>query len=64
MARDLFEIGEMPPLGQVPDLMYASLIRRERFGQPRDAFRTEVTDSPTAHTIPEPSEPPIWKSSC
>jgi crotonyl-CoA carboxylase/reductase len=47
MARDLFEIGEMPPLGEVPELMYASLIRRERFGQPRAAFRTEVVAVPT-----------------
>jgi crotonyl-CoA carboxylase/reductase len=47
MARDLLEIGEVPPLGSIPDLMYASVIRRERFGQPRDAFRTEVVPVPS-----------------
>ena len=45
-AKDLYEIGEAPPLGQVPPKMYASLVRRERFGAPRDAFKTEVVDTP------------------
>jgi crotonyl-CoA carboxylase/reductase len=50
VARDLFEIGDLPPLGFVPDLMYASVIRQERYGQPCTAFRTEV--------VPVPSLPP------
>ena len=45
-VKDLYEIGEMPPLGHVPKQMYASLIRAERFGQPRDAFKIEVIDVP------------------
>jgi len=45
-VKDLYEIGEMPPLGHVPKQMYASLIRPERFGQPRDAFKVEVIDVP------------------
>lgn len=44
--KDLYEIGEMPPLGYVPPKMYASLIRPERFGQPKDAFQVEVVDTP------------------
>jgi len=45
-VKDLYEIGEMPPLGHVPKQMYASTIRAERFGQPRDAFKVEVIDVP------------------
>jgi crotonyl-CoA carboxylase/reductase len=32
--KDLYEIGEMPPLGYVPKKMYAWSIRRERHGEP------------------------------
>jgi crotonyl-CoA carboxylase/reductase len=46
VPKDLYEIGEMPPLATVPRRMYASLIRRERFGEPINAFRTEVVDVP------------------
>jgi crotonyl-CoA carboxylase/reductase len=45
-VKDLYEIGEMPPLGHVPKQMHASLIRAERFGEPRDAFKVEVIDVP------------------
>jgi crotonyl-CoA carboxylase/reductase len=44
--KDLYELGETPPLGYVPKQMYASPIRPERFGQPRDAFKVEVVDVP------------------
>src|SRR5690606_6604396 len=44
--KDLYEIGETPPLGYVPKQMYASLIREERFGQPKDAFKVEAIDVP------------------
>jgi crotonyl-CoA carboxylase/reductase len=40
--KDLYEIGEIPPLGHVPDRMYAWAIRRERHGPPSDAMRIEV----------------------
>ncbi|MDZ4093426.1 MAG: crotonyl-CoA carboxylase/reductase, partial [Paracoccaceae bacterium] len=30
--KDLYEVGEMPPLGHVPARMYAWAIRRERHG--------------------------------
>ena len=32
--KDLYEVGEMPPLGYVPKQMYAWAIRRERHGEP------------------------------
>ena len=30
--KDLYEVGEIPPLGYVPKQMYAWAIRRERHG--------------------------------
>ncbi len=44
--KDLYELGETPPAGHVPAQMYASVIRSERYGQPRDAFKVEVVDVP------------------
>ena len=41
-AKDLYEIGEMPPLGHVPETMYAWAIRRERHGPPEEAMQVEV----------------------
>ncbi len=40
--KDLYEIGEMPPLGHVPKNMYAWAIRRERHGKPNEAMQVEV----------------------
>lgn len=45
-GRDLYEIGEMPPLGHVPAKMHAQVIRPERFGEPKDGFAVEVVDTP------------------
>ncbi|MCK1412416.1 crotonyl-CoA carboxylase/reductase [Bradyrhizobium sp. CW4] len=45
-ARDLYEIGEIPPLGHVPKHMYAWVIRRERHGNPESAMRAEVIETP------------------
>jgi crotonyl-CoA carboxylase/reductase len=46
VTKDLYDIGELPPIGEVPARMHAQLIRPDRFGQPRDAFRDEVVDVP------------------
>ncbi len=43
--KDLYEIGEMPPLGYVPKKMYAWAIRRERHGEPDQSFQQEVVDT-------------------
>lgn len=48
MTKSLYEVGEIPPLGEIPERMYASVIRRERFGEPAEAFCTEVVDVPAA----------------
>ncbi len=44
--KDLYEVGEMPPLGYVPGQMHAWTIRRERHGEPDKAFQLEVVDVP------------------
>jgi crotonyl-CoA carboxylase/reductase len=46
VIKDLYEIGEIPPLGHVPSKMYAWAIRRERHGQPNVAMQCEVVDTP------------------
>jgi crotonyl-CoA carboxylase/reductase len=40
--KDLYEVGEIPPLGHVPKNMYAWAIRRERHGEPDTAMQVEV----------------------
>jgi len=44
--KDLYEVGEMPPMGFVPKSMYAWAIRRERHGEPDQAMQVEVVDVP------------------
>lgn len=44
--KDLYEIGEIPPLGHVPKKMYAWAIRRERQGEPETAMQMEVLPVP------------------
>ncbi len=44
-GKDLYEPGELPPLGHVPAQMYAWTIRRERHGEPETAMRVEVVDT-------------------
>ncbi|MDX5383308.1 MAG: crotonyl-CoA carboxylase/reductase [Rhodobacterales bacterium] len=43
--KDLYEIGEMPPIGYVPKKMYAWAIRRDRHGEPEKSFQVEVVDT-------------------
>src|SRR5258707_1516559 len=49
-VKDLYEVGEIPPLGHVPQTMYAWVIRRDRHGPPEQSMQLEVV--PT-HTIGE-----------
>jgi crotonyl-CoA carboxylase/reductase len=45
-AKEVYEIGEVPPIGQVPQYMYAQVVRAERFGEPRQAFKIEKVHVP------------------
>ncbi len=40
--KDLYEIGEVPPLGHVPKNMYAWAIRQDRHAAPDEAMQVEV----------------------
>ena len=42
VLKDLYEIGEIPPLGHVPKNMYAWAIRKDRHGPPDEAMQVEV----------------------
>jgi crotonyl-CoA carboxylase/reductase len=55
--KDLYQLGETPPLGQVPRRMLAQLIRPERFGPPTTAFRVEEVDVPAEL---RPDEVLVW----
>jgi crotonyl-CoA carboxylase/reductase len=41
-VKDLYELGEIPPLGHVPKNMYAWTIRQDRHGEPETAMQVEV----------------------
>ena len=46
MAKDLYEIGEIPPVGEVPARMHAQLTRPDRYGDPVTSIQDEVIDVP------------------
>src|SRR3954453_358095 len=46
-VKDLYDVGEIPPLGHVPAKMHAWAIRRERHGEPEQAMQLEVVPTPT-----------------
>lgn len=49
-TKQLYDIGETPPLGHVPKQMHAQVVRRERFGEPKNAFREEVVETPALNS--------------
>ncbi|MFT7582536.1 MAG: crotonyl-CoA carboxylase/reductase [Myxococcota bacterium] len=46
VSKDLYDLGEIPPLGQTPARMHAMPIRKERHGRPAKAMLMEVVDVP------------------
>ena len=54
--KEIYALGETPPLGYVPPKMHASLIRPERFGEPNQAFEVEQIDVPK----PGPRQVLVW----
>ena len=55
--KDLYQLGETPPLGQVPKRMLAQLIRPERFGPPTTGFKVEEVEVPAEL---RPDEVLVW----
>lgn len=45
-SNEALPIGELPPVGKVPNKMLAQVIRSERTGDPRTAFQIEEIDVP------------------
>ena len=45
-TKELYDLGEKPPLGEVPPKMHAFLVRQDRFGAPESAWQREVIDTP------------------
>ena len=45
-SKNIYPIGTLPPLGEVPEYMYAQVIRQDRLGEPRDAFQIEEMEVP------------------
>jgi len=43
---EICDLGQRPPLGEVPERMHAMLIRQDRFGEPENAFQREVIPIP------------------
>ena len=43
---ELCDLGERPPLGEVPKTMHAFVVRQDRFGEPAAAFKREVIPTP------------------
>ena len=44
---DIVGLGELPALGILPKRMVAQVVRQDRFGDPRQAFRVEEVPVPT-----------------
>src|ERR1700722_10265957 len=42
LPKNLYEIGEIPPLGHVPASMYTWVVRKDRHGPPEQSMRVEV----------------------
>jgi len=40
------KVGELPPVGVVSGHMHAQVIRPDRYGDPAEAFRSEVVETP------------------
>lgn len=44
--RELYDLGDMPPIGHIPEKMHAFVVRQDRFGPPESAWRHEVIPVP------------------
>ena len=43
---EIYDLGVLPPRGVVPPKMHAFVVRQNRFGQPRDAWKREIISTP------------------
>lgn len=47
VQRSIYPIGEVPPIGVVPEQMHAIVVRQQRYGAPSQAFQIEQLPVPT-----------------
>ncbi|HVZ36791.1 MAG TPA: crotonyl-CoA carboxylase/reductase [Polyangiaceae bacterium] len=45
-GKSIYAIGELPPIGIVPERMHALVVRQQRFGQPSKAMQAEEIPTP------------------
>ena len=45
-GKEIYDLGEMPELGHVPEKMHAFTVRQDRFGEPKDAWQREILNVP------------------
>src|SRR5207245_1022128 len=45
--KEPYQLGETPPLGEVPRGMLAQVVRQDRFGEPTRAFKVEQVEVPS-----------------
>lgn len=45
-GKNIYPVGALPPVGEVPQYMYAQVIRQDRLGEPRKAFQIEEIEVP------------------
>ncbi|MDA1357112.1 MAG: crotonyl-CoA carboxylase/reductase [Proteobacteria bacterium] len=43
---ELCDLGDHPPLTEIPKKMHAFVVRQDRFGEPEDAWQREIIDTP------------------
>ncbi len=55
--KELYQLGETPPLGEVPPRMLAQVVRQDRFGEPTRAFKVEQVEVPSEL---RPDEVLVW----
>ena len=46
-VKSLYDLGETPSLGEVPEKMHAFAVRQDRFGEPIKAWQREVINTPS-----------------
>lgn len=50
MKKEVYDLGDRPPLGEIPPKMHAFAVRQDRFGEPKNAWRREIIPTPSIGT--------------
>ncbi|PZC40877.1 MAG: crotonyl-CoA carboxylase/reductase [Chloroflexi bacterium] len=46
MTDKIYPIGQLPKIGEIPELMYAATLRKNKYGEPKKAFTIEKVPVP------------------